>query len=80
MSIYKSAETVFTDRVHTCCAALVMGSKSMYIKASSRSKQKRYELLPRLGVENIFTKPCSLDFNFIGDEKNKLLNFLSNNL
>ena len=80
LSIYKSAETVFADRVHTCCAALIMGSKSMYVKVSKRSKQKRYELLLRLGLENIFTKPCSLDFNFIRDEKNKLFNFLSNNL
>ena len=80
LSIYKSAEVVFSDRIHTCCAALVMGSRAMYISVSQRSKQKRYELLTRLGLEKIFNEPCQLDRSFIKHEKENLFQFLKENL
>ena len=76
LSIYKSAETVFSDRVHTCCAALVLGTKSMYVQNSTRSKQKRHTLLNRLGADKIFDEPTLLNFDFIKLEKKKLYEFL----
>ena len=57
-----------------------MGSKAMYIGASRRSKQKRYELLTRIGLEKIFEKPCKLDRNFINREKENLLQFIKENI
>ena len=72
LSIIKSAKYVFSDRVHTCAAGLIFGSKCMYIKGVKRSKDGRNSLFSRLGLKEIYTKPVSLDFDYIQIEKEKM--------
>jgi len=76
LSIIKSAKYVFSDRVHTCAAGLVFGSKCMYIKGGSRSKDGRNSLFLRLGLEGIYTEPVSLDFDYIKTEKENMVSKL----
>jgi hypothetical protein len=72
LSILKSANYVFSDRVHTCAAGLVFGSKCMYIKGGKRSRDGRNSIFSRLGLKDIYTKPVSLDFDYIKIEKHKM--------
>ena len=76
LSILKSAKLVFSDRVHTCAATLILGGEAMYIKGSIRSKDGRNNLFKRVGVDKIFEEPVMLDFDFINKEKDKMKSFL----
>jgi len=76
LSILKSAKRVFSDRVHTCAATLILGGEAMYIKGSTRSADGRKNLFSRLGLEDIFEKPVKLNLNFIEQEKVKMEDFL----
>ncbi len=76
LSILRSAKYVFSDRVHTCAAGLIFGSKCMYIKGGSRSKDGRNSLFLRLGLEDIYTEPVSLDFDYIKTEKENMVSKL----
>jgi len=76
LSILKSAKKVFSDRVHTCAATLILGGEAMYIKGSKRSGDGRKNIFSRIGLEDIFERPVKLDFNFIKEEKNKMEQFL----
>lgn len=75
-ALLNSAKYVFSDRVHTCAAALIFGNKAMYIKGSRHSRDGRNKLFSRLGVENIYNEPVRLDFIFVNEEKEKMLYFL----
>jgi hypothetical protein len=77
LSILKSSEYVFSDRVHTCAAGLIFGSKCMYIKGGTRSKDSRNKLFLRLGLSDIYNKPISLDFDYIDTEKKTMITQLS---
>ncbi len=77
ISILKNANLVFSDRVHTCACALIMGSKAMYVRSSKRSLDGRYSLFNRIGAGDIFDKPISLNFDYINSEKNKMEIFLT---
>jgi hypothetical protein len=77
LSILKHAKNVFSDRVHSCAATLIMGGTAMYIKGSNRSKDTRNLLLQRIGVgDDIEIRPCKLDMDFILKEKSLLTDFL----
>jgi len=76
LSILKSAKKVFSDRVHTCAATLILGGEAMYIKGSKRSSDGRKSIFSRIGLDDIFERPVKLDFNFIKEEKNKMEQFL----
>jgi hypothetical protein len=73
LSILKHSKLVFSDRVHTCAAALIYGAECMYIKGSHRSRDGRSNLFSRLGVADIFHNPMRLDLNYINMEKQKML-------
>jgi len=77
LSILKSAKIVFSDRVHTCAATLILGGEAMYIKGSKRSSDGRKNIFARIGLENIFNKPVKLDFTLINEEKIKMEIFLN---
>lgn len=77
LSILKSAKKVFSDRVHTCAATLILGGEAMYIKGSKRSADGRKNLFNRIGLNDIFNKPVKLDFEFISKEKEKMEFFLN---
>jgi hypothetical protein len=72
LSILKSAKLVFSDRVHTCAAGLILGSCCMYIKGQRRSKDGRNNIFLRLGLPDIFDRPVSLDMPYIELEKKKM--------
>ena len=76
ISILKNANLVFSDRVHTCACALIMGTKAMYIKSSKRAQDGRSNLFNRINAQSIFDQPTSLNFEFINDEKKKMERFL----
>lgn len=76
LSIFKHAENVFSDRVHSCAATLILGGKAMYIKGSKRSHDGRNNLFKRIKVDTIYEKPSSLDFEYINEEKNKMIDEL----
>jgi len=76
LTILKSAKLVFSDRVHTCAATLILGGSAMYVKGSARSHDGRNNLFSRIGVKEIYNKQCKLDFSFINKEKVKMLDFL----
>ena len=76
ISILKHAKIVFSDRVHTCACALIMGGKAMYIKGSKRSRDGRNNLFQRIKADNIYQEPTELDFEYINIEKNKMEKFL----
>ena len=76
LSILKSAHIVFSDRVHTCAATLAMGGKTMYIRNSNRSKDGRNNLFSRLAVQKIYSEPIELDFGYINQEKEAMVDFI----
>lgn len=72
LQIYASCDTVYTDRVHACVAALIFGNKAMYF-----GKSPRYGLLPRvLQGADITKEPVSLNLQYVANEKRKQLEFL----
>lgn len=72
LSILKSAKYIFSDRVHTCAAGLILGTRCMYIKGQRRSRDGRNNIFLRLGLSDIFHKPVALDMLYIETEKNKM--------
>lgn len=77
LSVYKNASYVFSDRVHTCAATLVLGGRAMYIPGSIRSHDNRRALFRRIGVPDIYDRPVQLGHQFIESEKESLVQFLS---
>jgi len=75
-SILQGAECVYSERVHTCAAALILGSKVQFVQHSARSFEKRNLLFDRIGVKGIFKTPCQLDMAFIAKEKLAMTTFL----
>jgi len=80
LAIYKSSKYVFSDRVHTCAATLILGGTAMYIKGSKRSNDGRNNLFKRIGVEDIYIKPKKLNFEYINQEKIKMIDFIKMNM
>jgi hypothetical protein len=72
LSILKSAKFIFSDRVHTCAAGLILGGSCMYIKGQRRSKDGRNNIFHRFGLPEIYNKPVSLDMSYINSEKEKM--------
>lgn len=77
LSIIKSAKYIFSDRVHTCAAGLILGNRCMYIKGQRRSKDGRNNIFLRLGLADIFHKPVALDMLYIESEKTKMKSSLT---
>jgi len=77
LSILKSAKKVFSDRVHTCAATLILGGEAMYIKGSKRSNDGRKNLFSRIGLSEIFNRPVKLDMKLIKKEKENMELFLN---
>jgi len=80
LSILKSAKIIFSDRVHTCAAGLILGSSCMYIKGQRRSKDGRNNIFLRLGLHDIFERPVALDMSYIESEKKIMKNELADAL
>jgi hypothetical protein len=69
MSLFKSAQAVFSDRVHSCAACLALGGQAQYLVTGSRSAEHRRSLFERLNLRDIFSRPVSLDMDFVAREK-----------
>jgi hypothetical protein len=80
LTIYKNSRYVFSDRVHTCAATLILGGTAMYIKGSKRSNDGRNNLFKKIGVEDIYNEPVKLNFEYINKEKSKMIEFINSNL
>jgi len=75
-SLLAFAETVYSERVHTCATTLIFGGQAQFVESSRRSLEKRRLLFERLGVKNLFTGPSRLDMNYIESEKRAMVRFL----
>jgi hypothetical protein len=71
-TLYANSKLTISDRVHACVATLAYGNTAILYKHS-----KRAHLFDRLGVGEIGTNAVSLDMNYLKDEKNNLITFLS---
>lgn len=69
LSILKHAKYIFSDRVHTCAAGLIYGTKCMYVSGSRRSRDGRSNLFSRLDIPGICNEPVLLDLEYIGLQK-----------
>jgi hypothetical protein len=77
LSILKSADYIFSDRVHTCAAGLIFGRSCMYVRGQKRSKDGRNNIFLRLGLPEIYHKPVKLNMPYIDSEKLKMKNALT---
>lgn len=76
LHVYANCNTVYTDRVHACVAALIFGNSAMYMGDSPRSG-----LLSRvLQGADITKEPVTLDMDYIRQEKEDHLSFLKEHL
>ncbi len=80
LPILKGAKVVFSERVHTCAATLILGGTAQYISASKRSYEQRLRIFDRLGAEEIFKRPVNLNLDFVESEKQKMKSALINAL
>lgn len=72
LQIYANCDTVHTDRVHACVAALIYGNKARYY-----GKSPRYGLLSRvLQGADITKETVTLNLDYVTEEKQKQLDFL----
>ena len=76
-SILASAETVYSERVHTCAASLIYGGKAQFIRQSPRSFEYRSLLFDRIGASSIFERPTSLDLGRVECEKEAMAKFVA---
>ncbi len=75
-SILKHAQCVYSERVHTCAATLIYGSKAQFIAQSDRSFEKRSLLFKQIGLEDIFKRPVQIDFDKLNPLKERQTEFL----
>ena len=80
LSIYRSAELVVTNRVHTCAATLVLGGRARYLTTPGRSLDGRWQLLERVGMGRVQSESLAMEQGALDDEKAQLRAFLSDQL
>jgi len=75
--IVVSANTCLTlgDRVHACVITLAYGNPAMLFTPSPRSR-----LFDRVGLNDIRTKPVTLDLDYLEVERTKEIEFLKNTI
>jgi hypothetical protein len=76
-SILASADTVYSERVHTCAATLIYGGKAQFIRQSPRSFENRSLLFDRVGASSIFQEPTRLDLGRVEREKETMAKFVA---
>lgn len=79
-SILKHAQCVYSERVHTCAATLIYGSKAQFIATSTRSFEKRSLLFEQIGLGEIFNRPVKIDFDELNPMKESMVSFLRQSL
>lgn len=75
--ILKNAKAVFSERVHTCAATLILGGAAQFVPVAKRSFEKRSGLFERVGVPTIFEQPSRLNFDYLNQEKTNMIRALS---
>lgn len=73
LNLYANAELTLSDRIHACAVTLAFGNSAMLF-----AKTDRLGLLERVGAEMIMNHPVRLDMMALLDEKNKMVQWLSN--
>jgi hypothetical protein len=72
LTLIKNSKFVLSERVHTCAAALALGTPVQYISHSPRSREQRFSLFANVGASDIQRKPIQLDSAFVSERKNRL--------
>ncbi len=75
LDIYANSRLTLSDRVHACVATLAYGHHAMLFSRTKRSK-----LLDRVGALSIYTEPTQIDVKKLAEEKNSLIDWISNSL
>lgn len=68
LNLYANARAVFSDRVHTCVAALCFGSEAMLFSDTPRAK-----IFEQVGASEITTRLVKLDLAYLESKKTALL-------
>jgi hypothetical protein len=80
LAIYKSAEVVFTDRVHTAACALILGGTARFVFSDARFQYGRWSLLERVGAGDVVRMPTRLDQEAISQEKAEMTAWIASRL
>ena len=72
LHLFANADITFSDRVHACVASLAYGNKAKFYHPTHRSY-----LFDRVGLSNIRKEVQSLDNDYIVNEKQKQIDFLT---
>lgn len=75
-AILSRADAVYSERVHSCAAALIFGGRAQFVQVSGRSFEKRHYLFDRLGLSDIRNCLASLDMEYINHQKWRMLEFV----
>lgn len=72
INLYANSQLTLSDRVHSCAVTLAYGHSAMLFV-----KTNRVGLLERVGAGEITKKPVKLDTDYLVNEKNKMVDWLS---
>lgn len=75
-SLLKHAKCVYSERVHTCAATLILGGQAQFVAQSKRSFEKRSLLFEQIGLGDIFERPVRIDFEKLAVLKREMTDFL----
>lgn len=75
LNLYRNSRLTAGTRVHACVPTLSYGNPAML-----QFETKRATLFDRVNCGEIRNKPCSVDMHYIEEEKEKMINFLSDTL
>lgn len=71
-TVYANTALTLADRVHACVATLAYGNPAMLFTPSPRSA-----LFERIGLDDIRNRPCSLDMDWLEEQRQQQLSFLA---
>lgn len=72
LELYANSSLTFSDRVHACAVTLAFGHSAMLF-----SETNRVGLLDRVGAGDISNHPVTISIDYLNDEKQRMLNWLS---
>ena len=75
LALYKSAELVVTNRVHTAASTLVLGGTARYLPTHARAIDGRWALLDRVGAGEVRDRAIRLIRSLVDEAKERLRAF-----
>lgn len=69
LALLKGAVAVLSERVHTCAATIVLGSKAQFFAHAPRAREKRVQLLDKFAAGDFLLKPVPVNVTLLEHEK-----------